>query len=67
MSDWQPIDTAPTDGTSILAWAADWSCPAVMSREFYSGASYWEFREELISDSEGEGFPTHWMPIPVLP
>lgn len=67
MSDWQPIETAPKDGTAILAWEKDWECPAVVSLEEYDGTEYWEYRESLINDAMGEAFPTHWIPLPDAP
>jgi hypothetical protein len=67
MSEWQLIETAPQDGTNILAWEKDWQCPAVMRRDVYDDTAYWQFCEDLISDEAGEGFPTHWVPIPELP
>ena len=62
MSEWQPIETAPRDGTMMLVWAKEWSCPVLMTREGRDGIEYW-----LIGDTDGDGFPTHWMPLPELP
>lgn len=76
---WQPIETAPRDGTAILAWNENYG-----ARE-----TRWEFyREGSIAFSwfqEGKGpdgawrwaepqnnwgsswAPTHWMPLPAAP
>ena len=79
---WQPIETAPRDGTEILAWRRD--CRIMLVR--------WDAPENLLSDSEcealgdsaggydwiyadfvqgdwleGDMIPTHWMPLPDAP
>ena len=59
MTDWQPIETAPKDGTEIIltaqnsegTWKVDVGC-------FSAGILWdwgWRFR------------PTHWMPLPPPP
>lgn len=66
MSQWQPIETAPKDGTQILTWmpsdldpsgyhiVGDWYVNA-------RGDGYWQ-------DQHGEGFePTHWQSLPPPP
>ena len=61
---WQPIETAPKDGSTILYSAGGWVC-----------AGCWHIREEqwrehnnFPSDSWGtEDYPTHWMPLPSPP
>lgn len=66
MSEWQPIETAPKDGTSILAWTAGGICEIAFE--------YGEF-EQLpcfsTYDDCGSAVlickPTHWMPLPPPP
>jgi hypothetical protein len=53
---WQPIETAPRDGTVILiatyaAWALSY---------WDDGSWRWGVRKEEME-------PTHWMPLPLLP
>jgi hypothetical protein len=61
---WQPIETAPKDGTHILAWPC-WDIVYVVkwtNRGQYG--SYWvEASGEEYSDAD----PTHWMPLPEPP
>ncbi len=81
MTSWQPIETAPKDGTEILAtWSGD----------LYGGGLYWKYavvqwgndmghgkekdKEWLLAEigphaiSEiPSGDPTHWMPLPEPP
>lgn len=74
---WQPIETAPKDGTTVLLW---W-------RSEYGDIAYWACATwEVFSDGSGgwvgESFhatepktwmrligekPTHWMPLPPQP
>ena len=66
MNDWQNIDTAPKDGTSILGWTAEGICEI-----------YWMWGEwcqaPCYSTYDGCGSavllcqPTHWMPLPPGP
>lgn len=62
MSDWQPIETAPRDGTIILAY--DPAChPDVYTVRF-------EHEHWAIADAEAFSTltnPTHWMPLPSPP
>lgn len=63
MTAWQPIETAPKDGNSILAW-----CPRIMrcvevwwEQDDYEGGGYWQ------DDGDTEPFLSHWMPLPEPP
>lgn len=80
---WQPIASAPKDGTEILAWRAD--CGIVLVRwtcmdDFCTESEIEKVSEEdamqrdwffadFVSGGrlEGEEVPTHWMPLPPPP
>ena len=69
MTDWQPIETAPKDGTVIcLAGYCDDDTWAVGSRWFF-WADYWRKYREPFGEGFGRGTPapTHWMPLPPPP
>ncbi len=61
MSEWQPIETAPKDGTPILVCVRLSSAYAYHSVvEWMDGIGWWN----------GDVFPeniTHWSPLPPLP
>lgn len=74
---WEPIETAPKDGTWILAVVKGWT-PAVarwttnwreggsfefVEPETFAEESHWH---EFIETSE-PWQPTHWMPLPAGP
>lgn len=61
MSKWQPIDTAPKDGTQFLAW--DGVC--VENIKWWSGM--WVTSWCNDADYANHGAPTHWMPLPEPP
>ncbi|KVP19420.1 hypothetical protein WJ85_08000 [Burkholderia ubonensis] len=76
---WQPIETAPKDGTAILGWNADYEARqthwafygegSIAKAEFdagkgESGSWYWhEPQSHWLSGWK----PTHWMPMPDTP
>lgn len=64
MSEWQPIETAPRDGTEILC------CECVeIFIGFWSGNNvdgYWDSYEEGAHYIDSYS-PTHWMPLPEPP
>jgi len=83
VTDWQPIDTAPTDGTPVLLFSpgiTSWritGLPDVVVGMFtdQNGVRAWysDAGEIEYYDWEGEGLkyealrPTHWMPLPDPP
>jgi hypothetical protein len=72
---WQPIETAPKDGTHILLWMP-WGLPERKGAP--PGFMYlarWSYRDDPMldrwidpsdDDDIGEG-ATHWMPLPEPP
>ena len=80
---WQPIETAPKDGTEILAWRKDcgvlvvrWDCPEDFLSETElqelgkeSAEAYSWFCADFVTGArlEGSEVPTHWMPLPAGP
>jgi hypothetical protein len=63
---WQPIETAPKDGTFILGYYADrpWLWDIVQWDAGYLGGAWWGGGHE----NDGPLFPpTHWMPLPDPP
>ena len=80
---WKPIETAPKDGTEILAWRDD--CGVFIAS--YTSASAFPLTQAEIDDLdeetlfaedwftqwpqalrlEGSEVPTHWQPIPAAP
>lgn len=61
-SNWQPIETAPKDGTEIIA---------IDDRGEYFVAFWHEASEGwyfgLFDEVDGKIKPTHWMPLPAAP
>lgn len=72
ISEWQPIETAPKNGKSILISSANWK---TVWRGYYRSA---QTEPEDYIARFGEGwtrdnysdlnlFPTYWMPLPEPP
>ena len=64
MVEWQPIETAPKDGTFILTFCGGgeaW-CPTI-SR--WNGDGWGD--EHSTFHIQGLNYPTHWMPLPPPP
>ena len=59
---WQPIETAPKDGTDVIAGHPDGSIDVLSWLEVKNNRQGW---------TDGEYFalswPTHWMPLPAAP
>ena len=59
---WQPIGTAPKDGSKFLAFDRAWyDVPFVC----YWGRDRWRFNAP--GDNDVEMRPAFWMPLPELP
>lgn len=66
---WQPIETAPKDGSSILAfWACSLNCVPVTGDNCYA-MTLWSGGDWISTDLSDISFsePTHWMPLPAAP
>jgi hypothetical protein len=71
MNDWQPIETAPKDGTTIILWlGSSWN--SVAYAYWFEPFGTW-VRDgfEPLPDDEWFGIgaliPTHWMSAPGAP
>ena len=76
--DWQPIETAPKDGTQIDVWAKGYRIPDVKwgtpPHVCYGGycdscptRECWYDANGLALDEDSGEEPTHWMPLPPPP
>lgn len=72
---WQPIETAPKDGTRILGWIPDLDVdfpyidiPGAATISWDQVYSCWEVDPaETWEYSPEKRNPTHWMPLPEAP
>ena len=68
MTDWQPIETAPKDGTEVLGWSPD---PrdgiAIVKYETGLTMGKWSVVHDAESWAWNNYDPTHWMPLPEPP
>lgn len=80
---WRTMETAPKDGSTILAWREDAGCLLVRwtsASEFLTDTEQEKMPEESLFQSdwfyadfisggrmEGGESPTHWMPLPLSP
>jgi hypothetical protein len=72
VSEWQPIETAPKDGTQIFAINNRGNRAALRWMVGLNGKEGWIV---MFSDANPHPFwngacgsvPTHWMPLPELP
>jgi hypothetical protein len=56
---WQPIETAPVDGTRFLTWDGHWH--DVCGLGWYDGDKPIWYNGDVSVDA------THWMPLPAAP
>lgn len=56
---WQPIETAPKDGTDILLWPTRWPKKLVSAGYWNEGSSSWSLLGDLAFNPQS---PTHWLP-----
>ena len=62
---WQPIETAPKDGTNIWAYNGE---QGVMHWIDVDVVALFVWDDNLLSDADPEPVrPTHWMPLPPPP
>lgn len=61
-SKWQPIETAPRDGTPILGYA-----DGKMATVKWNDYDFWDLFVCGSWAEDGEWNPTHWMPLPDPP
>jgi len=61
-SGWQPIETAPSDGTDVLVYRPDerdGGFDAHVGVDYYKNGTWWHSRRDQQ--------PTHWRPLPPRP
>jgi hypothetical protein len=68
MTDWQPIETAPKDGTWLLVGEHRYAHPFVARWTEHPTGGYWQQDNQGVWDDDmGYWQPTHWQPLPVPP
>lgn len=66
MSEWQPIETAPKDGTRFLAFWPSTNPPNVNSTIVTTWWGMYTWETAFITAGDDD-LPTHWMPLPSPP
>lgn len=72
MSEWQPIETAPRDGTDVLIVDISATKPTASIAHFWSDDCWIcchaeSYSEAIYGEIEVMGDPSHWMPLPTPP
>lgn len=67
--EWQPIETAPKDGTDVWLFIPDDEPNQAVGYFDVSDDEYqfWSYRESLVNEVFGSANPTYWMPLPPPP
>jgi len=62
--DWQTIDSAPKDGSPVLAMRADWDLPMYVHwiKNPRTETEFWNDWHELDAYELEVSPPTHWLP-----
>jgi hypothetical protein len=63
---WQPIESAPRDGTRILGWNK-WDGVLVYEPYRYGSNGQFEGWRSPLDHEDTFDFPTHWQPLPSTP
>ncbi|MCB9902368.1 MAG: DUF551 domain-containing protein [Planctomycetes bacterium] len=67
MTEWQPIETAPRDGTDVLVFR-DYSSGARYAVASFDGEEWRDIGDIGWAGMDGDdNQPTHWMPLPTGP
>jgi hypothetical protein len=77
MSEWQPIETAPRDGTRLFLWDSHldlaisgmWHVEPTIDNPvqgYEPGWAWWVSDRDYVMWDDGTS-PTHWMPLPKPP
>lgn len=61
-AEWQPIETAPKDGTIILVWHRIWKCP-ISARYLEGRKSQCKWVEATITTEWPDEAFTHWQSL----
>lgn len=65
---WEPIETAPRDGTVILGLDdSGVIAPMRFCTPIYGGFLSWELADLSWPNDSMSAYPTHWMPMPEPP
>lgn len=73
MSDWQPIETAPKDGTRVNLWCKRWRPDNDSFSHRWFPDCYWTKGDSMTNHNarwvnmDTAWFATHWMPLPEPP
>lgn len=66
MTNWQPIETIPTDGTFVIVWNG--SEMAILNKPGTCALGRWSrHKGQWYGAIQCFGSPTHWAPCPLPP
>ena len=69
MTEWQPIETAPKDGTEILLYVENYCVEGkfIQENKYSWCQQVIELSDNWITYNGEVVYPTHWMPLPKPP
>lgn len=67
MSAWQPIDTAPRDGTELLLWGPCRRFPDEGCYRADANVGWWSAGSWITRTPREVCLATHWQPLPAPP